>query len=311
MKRCLGRYLVAGLFSILLSHPVLAREASESSGHRAWLESYRFAYTQAFLDGTVDRVVSRYSEKVRLMPPYHGTVFGRNDARAYHAAFLDRFDVKKYQRVEVTTYDLGSRFIEVGRFTMSLTARGKAPLHEISGSYMDIWELAEGKPSTLLTHAWNTDSYPAIANDLRFSDVPGVRIAFEARVPIKDNLSFELAALNRLHEVAITQADGKVWSLFFADDAVLLANHHELVQGRAAIDEYIAAHVKQLPIFEKLDIRNDAIDPAGRFIIEYASHVANWRNGDSSGVNTGKNIRLWRRETDGSLKMVCGIGTYD
>ena len=26
---------------------------------------------------------------------------------------------------------------------------------------------------------------------------------------------------------------------------------------------------------------------------------------------TGKNIRLWRRGSDGSLKMICGIGTYD
>jgi ketosteroid isomerase-like protein len=310
MKRCLG-CLLPILFSILLTHPVLAQEAPVSSGHRSWLDSYRSAYSQAVLEETVDPLVTRLSEDVRLMPPYHASVFGRNNARAYYAAFLERFDVRQYQRVEVKTFDLGLRLMEVGRFTMSLTARGDARLHQISGSYMDIWEVAAGKPSTLLTQVWNTDSYPAIANDLRFSDVPGVRTAFEARVPVKDSLSFELAALNKLHEVAITQADAKVWSLFFADDAVLLANHHGLVQGRAAIDEHFGAYVKQLPIFEKLDIRNDAIDPAGRFIIEYASHVANWRNGDSSGVNTGKNIRVWRREPGGSLRTICGIGNYD
>ena len=176
---------------------------------------------------------------------------------------------------------------------------------------MDIWEQMAGKPVSLITHVWNTDRYLDIASDLRFSNVPSVRIALEAHVPIKDNLSFELAALNKLHEVAITQGDDKVWSRFFADDAVLLANQHGIVQGRVAIDEYLSQHVRGPTVFEKLDIRNDAIDPAGRFIIEYASHVAHWRNGDSSGVNTGKNIRLWRREPDGSLKMICGIGTYD
>ncbi len=310
MKRRLG-CLLPILFSILISHPVPAQEAPVSSEHRSWLDSYRSSYAQSVLKGTADQLVTRYSDNVRLMPPYHASVFGRSNARAYYAAFFERFDVRRYQRVEVKTFDLGSRLMEVGRFTMSLTARADARLHEISGSYTDIWEVSAGKPSTLLTHVWNTNSYPAIANDLRFSAVPGVRTAFEARVPVKDNLSFELAALNRLHEVAITQADGKVWSLFFADDAVLLANHHELVQGRAAIDEYIDAHVKELPIFEKLDIRNDAIDLAGRYVIEYASHVANWRDGDSSGVNTGKNIRVWRREPDGSLKMICGIGNYD
>src|SRR5687768_16955577 len=142
---------------------------------------------------------------------------------------------------------------------------------------MDIWEQTAGKYS-LLTHIWNTDSYPAIANELRLSDVPGVRTALEAHVPIKDNLSFELAALNKLHEVAITQGDDKVWSQFYADDAVLLANQGTILQGRAAIDEYFSRHVAGPTVFEKLDTRNDAIDPAGRFIIEYASHVANWRN---------------------------------
>jgi hypothetical protein len=221
MKRCLG-CLLPILFSILLTHPVLAQEAPVSSGHRSWLDSYRSAYSQAVLEETVDPLVTRLSDNVRLMPPYHASVFGRNNARAYYAAFLERFDVRQYQRVEVKTFDLGLRLMEVGRFTMSLTARGDARLHEISGSYMDIWEVAAGKPSTLLTQVWNTDSYPAIANDLRISHVPGVRTAFEARVPVKDSLSFELAALNKLHEVAITQADAKVWSLFFADDAVLL-----------------------------------------------------------------------------------------
>ena len=311
MKRPFGHLLVSSLFSILLSHPVLASEATLSAGQRAWLETYRSENTRAVLAENTDQLVSRYSENIRLLPPYHGSVFGRGNARAYQAAFFERFEVREYRRKEVKTFDLGSRLIEVGRFTMTLTAQGNAQLHAISGSYLDIWEQPDGNPTSLITHVWNTDQYPAIASDLRFSNVPSIRTAFEAHLPIKDSLSFELAALNKLLEVAIIQGDDKVWSQFHADDAVLLANHHGLVQGRTAIQEYLFRHVQEMPVFEKLDIRNDAIDPTGRFVIEYASHVANWRNGDSSGVNTGKNIRVWRREPGGSLKMICGIGTYD
>ena len=64
-------------------------------------------------------------------------------------------------------------------------------------------------------------------------------------------------------------------------------------------------------MFEKLDIRNDRIDEFDDVIVEYASHVANWRNGDSSGVNTGKNLRIWRRGPDHGLKIVLQIGSYD
>jgi ketosteroid isomerase-like protein len=310
VKRASVRCLLSGLFSLVLLQPVTAAEPPVTAVQRAWLDAYRTEIARAILDETTDQLVSRYSGNVRLMPPYHGTVLGRDNARAYHAAFFERLEVRKYRREHVKTFDLGSRLIEVGRYAMSLTARGDTS-HEISGGYMDIWAQAAGKPTSLITHVWNTDRYSDLANDLRFSNVAGIRAALEAHVPIKDSLSFELAALNKLHEVAITQHDHDVWAQFFADDAVLLANHDGIVQGRRAIDEYISRHARELPVFEKLDIRNDAIDAAGRFVIEYASHVANWRNGDSSGVNTGKNIRLWRREPDGSLKMICGIGTYD
>lgn len=311
MNRLIGCCLMPALLSMLLLQSALADEAAVPAAQREWLAAYRSEVARAYVDEKADRIVSRYAGNVRLMPPYHGSVFGRDNARAYHAALFERFDVRKYQRDEVQTYDLGSRLVEVGRFTMTLAAGKDGASHDISGGYMDIWEQVAGKPAALITHVWNTDKYPDIANELRFSQVPGVRTALEAHVPIKDNLSFELAALNKLHEVAITQRDDKVWSLFFADDALLVANHHGFVQGRAAIDEHLSRYVPNMSVFEKLDIRNDEIDVAGRFVIEYASHVANWRNGDSSGVNTGKNIRLWRREADGSLKMICGIGTYD
>jgi ketosteroid isomerase-like protein len=302
MKLSSRPHLVSALLSILFLPPALANES---------LATYRAGHVQAVLAESVDRVMGPHAENVRLIPPYHGTVFGRANVRAYYAAFFARFEVRKYQREVVKVFDLGPRLVEIGRLTMALTLPNDPRVHEIRGSYMDIWEQAGDKPTNLITHFWNTDKYPEIGSELKFASVPNVRTALEAHVPIKDHLSFELAALNKLHEVAITQGDDKVWAQFFSDDAVLLATHHGLVQGKPAIEAYLAGHVKEMPIFEKLDIRNDAIDVAGRYIIEYASHVANWRNGDSSGVNTGKNIRLWRREPGGSLKMFCGIGTYD
>jgi ketosteroid isomerase-like protein len=303
--------LLSGLFLIFVLHPALASEDSISARHRASLDTYRSEYVRAFRDENADAIVSRYAENVRIMPPYHGTVFGIDGARSYHRAFFERFQVREYRRHELQILDLGSRLIEIGRFAMSLALANGAQVDEITGSYMDIWQSAPGRTFAQVTHVWNTDTYPAIAHDFGFSGVPSVRTAFEAHVPVKGGLSFELAALNKLHEAAVSQHDDQVWSQFFAEDAVLLANQHGLVAGRAAIGAYLAQHVKEMPVFEKLDIRNDEIDSVGRYVIEYASHVANWRNGDSSGVNTGKNIRVWRRESEGSLKMICGIGTYD
>jgi len=158
---------------------------------------------------------------------------------------------------------------------------------------------------------WNYDQDVQNGDDFRFPDVPSVQMAFQPHLPVNDSIRFELAALNLLLGQAVSQHDAKLWSQFFADDAILAANYVPIARGRAEVDRYLEEHVRTLPIFEHLDIRNDRVDVSGNYVIEYATHVANWRNGDSSGVSTGKNLRLWRRESNGTLKMIRQIGSYD
>jgi hypothetical protein len=146
---------------------------------------------------------------------------------------------------------------------------------------------------------------------LKFGEVPGIHAALLPNVHVNNNLSFELNALNRLLDETVTQHDGNIWSQYYADDAMLIPGYHLPRRGRKEIDEYIQMHVKELPVFEELDIRNDRIDNLGAFVVEYASHIASWRNGNSSGVGLGKNIRIWRREPDHSLKVFRSMGMYD
>jgi hypothetical protein len=113
-------------------------------------------------------------------------------------------------------------------------------------------------------------------------------------------------------EATIMQHDAKIWSQFYSDDGMFLYSRHPVYKGRKALDEFLEKHVKEdMPIFEKLDIRNDQIDDLGDYVIEYASHIANWRKGEYSGINTGKDIRIWRRGVDCSLKIFRAMGMYD
>ena len=64
-------------------------------------------------------------------------------------------------------------------------------------------------------------------------------------------------------------------------------------------------------MFEKLDLRTHRIDDLRDYVIEYASGVANWRVGESSGVSLGKNILVWRRESGGTLKIWRAMSMYD
>lgn len=277
----------------------------------ARLARHRADYGQAMLNGAANECVGSFAQDVRLMPEYHGTLFGRAEAERYFRAFSGRFNVVRYERVAVRAWNLGERLIEIGRFVQTCVRRDDGRARELEGKYVDVWTRSEGGEWEVIATTWNYSRWPEFADELRFSEVSGVRVAMEAHVPVKGGLSFELAALNRLQERAIVEKDDRVWSQFYADDAVLLPNHDTVREGRGEIDAYLENHVAHMPVYEKLDIRNDRIDDLGSWVIDYASHVAIWRNGDASGVNTGKNIRIWRREPRGGLKMVCQAGTYD
>jgi ketosteroid isomerase-like protein len=112
-------------------------------------------------------------------------------------------------------------------------------------------------------------------------------------------------------EVAFTEHDANVSSRFFTDDALFIYSANPIYRGRQALDAFFVQHMREMPVFEQLDCRTDRIDDQGAYVIEYASHIAHWRNGESSGVNTGKNLRIWRREKDGSLKMFRQMAMYD
>lgn len=314
MLKSIRRPLLAALlatFGAMGIHAPAAPAPAASPAHQAALRQYRENRTQGLLAGNPGPLAAQFSENIRLMPVTQPTVFGPNNAAAYHRAFLARFAVRDYTRTSAGQFDLGTRVVEIGRFTQKLTHKGTGEAFNLNGKYLDAWEKLPDGALRLVTAAWNYDTGLSNAEVMRFPDVPSIRTAFAPRAPINSQVSLELAALGLLHELAVVQHDAGLWSRFYADDAILLANNGGLHAGRKAVDDYIAAHCPQLPVFEKLDLRNDRIEELGDYVFEYASQVANWRHGDSSGVGTGKNLRIWRREPGHALKIILAIGSYD
>lgn len=301
--------LVAAFACMAITSAFAQLKADEKTA--AYLRNFRLDYVKGLIDKKPEMIASYCSENIRLMPEFQKTVMGKNNAALYYKAFLARFDMLEYNRNEIEIIDLGSRVVETGLFSMQLLSKRTGHELSVKGKYQSIWEKSKDGKLSLITEAWNHDQRSDMDDQFRFDEVPGVQIAYQSHLPVNDNISFELAALNKLLEATIVQHDSEIWSQFFTDDALLLVNLSPIQKGRKAVHEYLTTHAKELPVFEHLDIRNDHIDNLGAYVIEYASHVANWRNGASSGVGTGKNIRIWRREPDCSLKIIRQIGSYD
>ncbi|QHV93848.1 YybH family protein [Spirosoma endbachense] len=277
----------------------------------AYLKQFRSDYSRSMLEKNPALIQAYCAETIRLMPEYQKTIMGKGNALLYHNAFRTRFVVQEFSRNELEVNDLGSMVAEIGQFILKMNEKRTGKAYELMGKYVNIWEKAANGALLLMTEAWNYNHPLEIGDLLTFKEIPVVDVAVQAHMPITNNISFELAALNRLMEATVSQHDYRIWAQFYADDGMFCYTGHPIYKGKKELDAFLVEHCKGLPIFEKLDIRNDRIDHLGTYVIEYASHIATVRNGDWSGVGVGKDLRIWRREKDGSLKLFRHIGMYD
>jgi hypothetical protein len=204
---------------------------------------------------------------------------------------------------------MGERIVEIGFFTVNLSPKNKQPI-AVRGKYLDLWKRSDGK-LWLVTQAWNYDQSLPWESELQMDEVPSENVALQGHIPVNDNISFEITAINSLMENTISQHDGKIWSLLYSDDGSFLYSRTPPVIGRAALDSFFKDHASSAVVFENLAIRTDHIDDLGKYVIGYSSHVAIVRGDNFSEVNTGKDLAIWRREPNGSLKVFRHIATYD
>lgn len=273
------------------------------------IKSFKEKYIQMYILEDFSTVKQFYSDSIRIMPEFQETILSLEHSEIYYKSFFERFNIDEYNRTIKEILDLGSRVVEIGSFKMKLS--DKIDSYELEGKYLNVWKLNAENELELFTEAWNYNHAVDFEQKLIFKNIPSIRMALEPHLNISDNISFELAGLSALMELTISEKDGKLWSMFYADDGISLHSFSPMKIGREQLDRYYEEHAKEMPVFEKLDVRTDRIDELEGFVIEYATAIANWRMNEWSGVSTSKNIRIWKRQPNGSLKIFRLIAMYD
>jgi len=295
--------------SILGITLVLCTSAFAQKNDRQYIRNFAKDYTEMYTKMDFSNVKEYYSDSIRIMPEFQKTILSHENAEKYYNAFFNRFKIKSYTRNVGEILDLDSRFMEIGTFDMSMS--DSTETYKLKGKYANIWKKDSTGNLKLFTEAWNYDHNVEFEQKLKFNNVPSIRMALEAHISITDNISFELAGLNALMEKIISQKDGNLWTKFYDDNGKSLHSFKPMIIGREKLDKYYLEHAKELPVFEKLDIRTDKIEELSGYVLEYATAIANWRVNEYSGVSTSKNIRLWKRQPNGSLKIYRLIAMYD
>lgn len=266
-------------------------------------------YEKAIRQEKLKQVAQYFADDIRLMPEANPTILGKTHATHFFDQLFSTFQILDYKRTLVDTLDISNHKVVLGNYFLAIrNAEGKR--YNIHGKYLNLWR-NEKNAFELITDVWNFDQWFDHDGQLSFKKVPSTITALEAHLPVDTPLRFDLAAYHALSDLTIPLRDAPVIAQFYAQDALVLANFKPLIKGSEAINTYWKAHIKELAGFEKLQSRTDKILDFDDYVIEYASHIANWRNGINSGVNTGKHFRIWKRMPHGGLRVYVLISAYD
>lgn len=243
-----------------------------------------------------------YLRGARSLQEYQPALYGADAIKAYHHALLSRKSVTDYRAAPADVIDLGGAAVETGTFDITWQDGQRE-----AGKYLILWSFKSETPR-IVADAWGY-LRPLSEPQVFFVDLPsGQPPATSANLEIKRQLD----DLNQRNAEAVRRKDAETQIGFYTEDAVFMPFADTPKSGIAAIAAHLRRYVENGggATFDTVEVWNEGFEVFPGHIVEYARFRVHWRTTDASGVVTGGGIRLWKRMSDGQLKLHRQIGTH-
>lgn len=275
------------------------------------LNSFHKVYKESLSNKQFNKLMEYYDGDVMSMPEYQASLINKENVTKYYSLLTKRFTIKTFDRTLVEIIDLDNRLIEIGDFSTSYHLIEKDTTYQLKGSYLNIWEQSKNGDLKLLVESWNYRHDVKDRAMFTFSELEKSSWNDSFLKIDTSSIAFELAALNELMVKTVSTHNPTIWSQFFSSDAKYIYSHTPVQKGKTEITHHLIDHCKYLPTFDQLLIGNNKIEVLDDYVIEYASHYVDWSYGAIKGISTGKDLRIWKRMPDCSLKIFRQIAMYD
>lgn len=271
------------------------------------VHQFEQASSESLLNNSISKRGNFYNQGAYLMGEYQKVIKGRSNIEGYYRAFLERFQVNQYHKQRVELLNLGNWMVETGTFEMDITHKESSVRKAYEGKYQNLWRKDKNGDWKVFAEAWNYNHLVDDWGQFSFSELP---LFDHLSVEVKD-VPLQVLGLNKIAEEIIADHDAEKWIQLYDQQAMLLYSHSPLYNGKTAIEKHLHEHVKTLPIFNTLDIGTFFLEELDQYIIELGNHHTNWSHGESQGVSTGKNIRIWKKHKNGTIKIFRQTPMYD
>jgi ketosteroid isomerase-like protein len=256
---------------------------------------------------TLSKFVARYTDFAILMPEYQVTLTGRTEIENYYQEISKRQRIKAINRQPHEFIHLANTIIVIGTFKREYDTHLNDSSITLNGKYWQVWT-KESDTYRIKGEAFgyfHPVDHPEsliISTNQKQPDESDIQI----EVP------FELKAYNALMEKGVRQRDAPLRIAFFMEDGIFYPFADSAVVGMSQLKPYLTAYSRAGTVtIESVSCYTFRFENFGDHILEYAMFKVDWSHANGPGKTEGKGIRIWKRQSDGSLKLFREIGTHN
>lgn len=321
-RRSLARLAAAGpaLIAVLASSQAQSAVAVVPAGETARriradvaaeIQRRSAELSATWLSGDVDRRMAHYASDSISNPDYQPRLYGPRSVARYYQVLASRLRVSAHARRATELIALSDETVlELGRFEMTCAPAAGGASRDLQGRYANLWRRQSDGAFKLKAEVWG---YLQRIDDPAVYSLGEREAAGRAAPPGDPKVEAELAGLNLLDAEAVRTYDAAAKIARYADDAIYMPYADTPKIGIGEIGAHFVRYTEQGRgvTFESVRVWNEGFDVLDGYVVEYPKFEVRWRNGAESGTVSGGGLRLWRREADGSLKMLRQIATHD
>jgi ketosteroid isomerase-like protein len=290
-------------------HPI-GQPAEKADTVKQQLQKLSDLLTRAEANDDTKSFLAFYDENVISMPEYQPMMRGINEVRSFYTEIFERQDVKSYRRQTEEVIHVGNTIIEIGTFRKEYALLKSDTILTLNGKYCNIWNVRENGGLKIKGEIFGffhpVDSPQHFVVNLQTR-------AGESEIYPVDQVPIELRAYNALMEKYVKNGEGALRSQFFTDDGKFMPFAHPTVTGMNELKPYLVAydtHGEGFK-FDSISVYTYYYEYFDGYVLEYPKFKVKWSTPTSSGRAEGKNVRIWKRQKDRSLKLYLEISTHD
>jgi len=255
---------------------------------------------EAIVRQDVNSIKGISSSDAIFMLEYQRTLRGHTHIKAYYTQLFAEQKISTMHREFQETIELGEFSIGIGSFNKTWTriSDGHTIVHD--GKFWCIWRKTDGKYALF---AYAEGYHRELCSD-EFTTI-------DLGIQPKGKTNLELKAYAALDEKAIRNWDPEIRIELFADDAIFYPFADTAKAGMDVLKLYLRAYHQ--PGVEIDYIRGEPFEYFNfqGYVLQFSTFEVDWRFKEASGTNTGKGIRIWKRQEDGSLRIYRQIALHN